>query len=85
MVVIVLSYLLYWFGHAVSLLLDLLARWERPEWPVNQLYRLYCWAMGLSGDLDKNERIWLSRRDGETEEEFEARVLQRWPEKSGEE
>jgi len=73
---------LYWAGHATYLLLDAIANdWphDTPEWIITVLYRAYSRLMGWSADLDIEEVVWLSRREGETEEAFEARVRARWP------
>lgn len=72
---IVFSYLFYWAGDAISNFIDsLLADFRGvPEWMVDLLYKIYSKCMVLSADLDTDQRIWLVRKDEETEEEFQRR------------
>ncbi len=75
-------WVLYWAGHATSLLLDAIAHdWphDAPDWLITVLYRVYGRLMGWSADLDIGEAVWMNRREGETEEAFESRVCARWP------
>lgn len=77
-----LSRLFYWLGDFVCWSTELLARVPRcPEWPVYRLYGFYGWLMGVSGDLDIHESVWLHRRKGETEEAFGQRCRERWPDR----
>lgn len=71
------SYLFYWAGDSVSNFMDSLSSdfRETPEWVFDWLYKIYSKLMVLSADLDVDQRIWLVRKDEETEEEFQKRCF----------
>lgn len=77
---ILLSYILYFLGDLTSRFIDLIAHFfPRANWIFDFLYPIYCRLMGWSCELDKGEKIWLFRHEGETEEAFEERVQRKWP------
>lgn len=75
----ILIYLFYYAGDLISRVLDLFPDWKWLEKPTYVLYRAYSWLMQNSADLDKEEKIWIHRKEGETEEECEERGRKRWP------
>lgn len=71
----ILSYIFYWLGCVAWHVFEIIETDapHSPEWVWDLVYWTYSRSMGKSADFDKNESVWLSRRDGETEESFDRR------------
>ena len=68
-------------GDLISRFMDWLSGCRRfPEWAFRPLYWWYSKLMEWSGDLDKDEVVWLHRHESETERDFIARCLQKFGE-----
>ena len=76
----ILAHVCYWIGHSMWLVTDFVAKVSPDEnGLIDVLYSIYSKFMYWSGDFDKAEWVWLSKHENETDEEFNKRARERWP------
>ncbi len=73
----VFTWVFYWIGDRFSALTQKLDKWHWPDWAIGVSYRLSSRFLFWSSELDEHEWCWLTRRAGETEEQFEQRCKER--------
>ncbi len=78
----VLAQICFFLGHFFSEELDKLSEDfpRAPDWVFDVVCRGYAQCMWWSSALDREQRLWIHRRDGETDESFGQRCRERFPE-----